>query len=97
MCGIPASEVDGYLNKEIRLFSNFLRLRWQREIGLIDRTQRQYIFRKPPCEKNGRMFISVGLDEIRPAITLLVIGTAVSFIIMLVEKLKQSAFNFSQH
>lgn len=61
------------------------RLRWQREIGLIDRTHRHWIPRKPQCEGGGRGFVSVGLTEVHPAIMLLVFGSAASFGVMIIE------------
>lgn len=62
-----------------------IRLRWQREIGLIDRTHRHWIPQKPQCEGGGRGFVSVGLTEVHPAVMLLVFGAAASFGVMIIE------------
>ncbi|XP_044733247.1 ionotropic receptor 75a-like [Chrysoperla carnea] len=50
------------------------RLRWQKEIGLIDRTRRRLVPQKPKCESSRADFVSVGLTEFMPAIRVLSYG-----------------------
>lgn len=61
------------------------RLRWQRENGLMNKFKRKWFPKKPICDGGVRDFRTVGLQEIKPALFLLLIGTAVSLILMLIE------------
>lgn len=63
----------------------FCRIRWLREVGLIDRVHRQFIPAKPRCEAGSRKFVSVGMTEIRPAVIFLAIAVLMSLLIMLLE------------
>lgn len=56
----------------------FYRIRWQREIGLINKEQRRWIPKNPECGTGGRGFLTVGLMEVDLAIKMLVIGTLFS-------------------
>lgn len=59
-----------------------VRLRWIREVGLMDKIHGQFISKKPKCEGNARSFVSVGLHGIQPAIMLFVVGSLIAFIIL---------------
>lgn len=61
------------------------RLRWHREIGLIDAVKRRFILKKPICEDGGRGVITVSLNDVQPAINFLLFGTVTSFSILLCE------------
>lgn len=39
-------------------------VRWQREIGLIDRIARRWYASKPRCESGGRGFMAIGIREV---------------------------------
>jgi len=41
-------------------------MRWLRETGMVQRTQRRWIEEKPTCESSAADFASVGLPEILP-------------------------------
>lgn len=65
---------------------NFVfRLRWQRENGLMNRVKRRWFPKKPICEGGAKDFITVGLQEVKPALYLLIIGTSLSLILMFAE------------
>lgn len=66
-------------------FFSVHRIRWLREVGLMNRVHRQFIPSKPRCEAGSRKFVSVGITEIRPAVLFFAIGMLTSFIIMLLE------------
>lgn len=63
----------------------YFRLRWQRENGLMNRMKRIWFPKKPDCEGGSRGFLTVGLQETKPALQLLAIGTGLSLAIMIVE------------
>lgn len=61
------------------------RLRWQRENGLMNKFKRRWFPKKPLCDGGARDFRTVGLQEVKPALFFLLIGTAVSVLLMLIE------------
>lgn len=65
--------------------SLFPRMRWMREIGLIDRVHRVYVPPKPRCEAGSREFVSVSMTDIRPAVIFVMCGFLTSFLIMMLE------------
>lgn len=67
----------------LALFS--LRLRFQRENGLIAREWVKWYPKKPICENRANKLTSVGFVEIKAALFVLVMGTAGSFAILLIE------------
>lgn len=60
------------------------RLKWLREIGIIDVIQRRWVPRKPPCE-GSLGFNSIGITEVKPALMVLAFGFALSLATMLGE------------
>lgn len=83
-----------YFISNIYNFLKKIRLRWHREIGLLDRNYRQWIPRRPICEPGGRGFVSVGLKEIRPAIILFLIMIGVSIFLLLCEIILKRVLQF---
>lgn len=55
-----------------------------REIGIMDIINRRWIPRKPPCIGNLG-FNSIGITEVKPALTVLVFGFALAFSLMITE------------
>lgn len=51
----------------------------------MNKQKRRWFPKKPACESGARDFMTVGLQEIKPALYLLIFGTFLSFIVMLVE------------
>lgn len=71
-------------------FINYGRLRWQRENGLMNRYKRKWFPKKPICDAGSRGFQTVGLQEVRPALLFLGIGTGISLFVMIGEILYHS-------
>lgn len=63
----------------------FHRIRWQRENGLMNKQKRRWFPKKPICEGGARGFTTVGIQEVKPALYLLVFGTLFSILLMFVE------------
>lgn len=51
----------------------------------MNRLKRRWFPKKPICEGGARGFMTVGLQEVKPALYLLLIGNALSVLLMLVE------------
>lgn len=64
------------------------RFKWFKETGLMKRDQLKWIPEKPGCEGGRRGFQTVGLNEIRPAVILLLIGYGVSVLLFIIEILQ---------
>jgi hypothetical protein len=47
---------------------------WLREVGLIDREDKQWFYHKPECQTAGQNFVSVGIQEFYPALVVLAYG-----------------------
>lgn len=61
------------------------RLRWHRENGLMNKYKRRWFPTKPICEGGARGFTIVGLQEVKPALFLLLYGNLFAFILMCLE------------
>lgn len=61
------------------------RLRWQREVGLVDRIAKIWVPQKPKCESSVGGFVSVGLTEARPALKAFAFGAIISCVAFLFE------------
>lgn len=64
------------------------RLRWMRENGLMNRVKRRWLLKKPVCEGGNRDVRVVGLQEVRPALILLMIGYSAAMFLLLFEFIK---------
>uniref|UniRef100_A0A1A9WA95 Ionotropic glutamate receptor C-terminal domain-containing protein n=1 Tax=Glossina brevipalpis TaxID=37001 RepID=A0A1A9WA95_9MUSC len=60
-------------------------LRWQREIGLMNREERKWFPQKPKCEGGVGGFISVGISECRYALLMFAFGIILSILVLCVE------------
>lgn len=60
------------------------RLSWQQEVGLIKREELRWVPKKPNCE-GGQGFVSVGINEIKPALYLLVAGHSIAVLLAISE------------
>lgn len=69
----------------------FCRLRWHRENGLMNRSKRRWFPKKPICDGGTRGFTIVGLQEVKPALFLLLYGTLLAFVLMYMEIATQRA------
>lgn len=58
------------------------RIKWFKETGLMKHDESKWIPKKPDCEGGRRGFMTVGLNEIKPAIILLVIGYGVAVLFL---------------
>lgn len=63
------------------------RLRWQREVGLMSREANRWFPQKPKCENKVAGFVSIGLSESRYPFEIFLAGTALSIILLLLEKM----------
>lgn len=61
------------------------RIRWQRENGIMNKYKRRWFPKKPICEGGARGFLTVGLQEVKPALFLLLYGSAMSLGLMFIE------------
>lgn len=64
---------------------SFRRLRWQREVGLMDRYRRIWMSKKPKCDAGSGGFVSVGLVDVLPAAHALLAGAALAAALLLLE------------
>lgn len=76
------------------LFSQ--RLRWQREVGIMNREHRKWMPQKPQCLGNTGGFISVSLTECYPALIILLIGIAISFTFLAIENIVYFILNYKK-
>lgn len=65
------------------------RLRWQREVSLVNREDRKWIPQKPKCESGVGGFVSIGLTECRYAFGIFGYGIALSFAVFLTELIRK--------
>ncbi|XP_044264644.1 ionotropic receptor 75a-like [Tribolium madens] len=76
-------------------FRDMLETCFQRlaEHGVLDREKKHWHPRKPECIQSSQAFVTfhVGLDEFYPALLILLIGIAISLIVLIVEKQIQMA------
>ncbi|CAH0581069.1 unnamed protein product [Chrysodeixis includens] len=76
---IPMRKHSGYRE----LFAT--RLRWQREVGLMDRVRRVWLAARPRCEQPGGGFVSVGIIDVLPALQVLAIGASIAVLLLCAE------------
>ncbi|XP_030387287.1 uncharacterized protein LOC115633915, partial [Scaptodrosophila lebanonensis] len=62
-------------------------LRWQREVGLVNREERKWIPQKPKCETGVGGFVSIGITECRYALAIFAYGLLISFLYFICELL----------
>lgn len=67
------------------------RIRWQRENGLMNRVKRRWLPTKPVCERGIRQVRAVGIQEIKPALYVLLFGIVIPLSICLTESLYHRA------
>ncbi|CAH4037603.1 unnamed protein product [Pieris brassicae] len=79
MVSVPIRKHSGYRD----LFA--VRLRWQREAGLIERARRIWMARRVRCEAGGSGFVSVGLGDVLPALHALLTGAGAALLLLLAE------------
>ncbi|KAK3917510.1 Glutamate receptor ionotropic, kainate 2, partial [Frankliniella fusca] len=65
------------------VFSRFVR--WQRELGHLDRISRRWYASRPRCESGARGLMAIGIREVVPLLLLLTYGIALSLLCLLVE------------
>ncbi|XP_055300052.1 glutamate receptor ionotropic, kainate 2-like [Sitodiplosis mosellana] len=61
------------------------RIKWQKEIGLMKRDELRWIPTKPDCKGGLSGFVTVGLNEIKPAVILMLFGYGLSLLVLGVE------------
>ncbi|XP_041987543.1 ionotropic receptor 75a-like [Aricia agestis] len=79
MVAVPVRKHSGYRD----LFG--ARLRWQREVGLMDRSRRVWMTGRPVCADGGGGFVSVALGDVLPAAHALLAGAALAVALLLLE------------
>ncbi|XP_045768860.1 glutamate receptor ionotropic, kainate glr-3-like [Maniola jurtina] len=67
------------------------RLRWQREVGLMDRYRRIWMSSRPQCDAGSGGFVSVGLVDVLPAAHALLAGALLAAAVLLLEVLVHAA------
>lgn len=60
-------------------------MRWQREVGLMNREERKWFPQKPKCEGGVSGFVSIGLTECRYALAMFGFGILAGFIMFSLE------------
>ncbi|XP_063237907.1 uncharacterized protein LOC134539650 [Bacillus rossius redtenbacheri] len=63
------------------------KLRWLREVGLVRREWLRWVAERPRCASSGAVFVSVGVQEFRPALEVLAHGAALSAAVLAAELL----------
>lgn len=63
----------------------FRRLRFQGEIGLINREVRKWWPRKPICERNSKEVTAIGITEVKWTIWILFLGNIFAIVVLLCE------------
>jgi len=61
------------------------RMRWLREVGMVQRTNMRWSHRKPVCESGGTDFSSIGLTEIMPLLVFFTYGIIISVLLVFLE------------
>lgn len=69
----------------VSLTDSLLRLLWQKEVGFIIRERIRWIPKKPICNGGGAEFVTVNMKTIEPPIILLLVGYALSLLILVAE------------
>ncbi|KAJ8731049.1 hypothetical protein PYW08_002462 [Mythimna loreyi] len=76
LVAVPMRKHSGYRE----LFAT--RLRWQREVGLMDRERRIWLVSRPRCEASGGGFVSIGIIDVLPALQVLALGAFISVVLL---------------
>lgn len=71
----------------------YFRLKWIREVGLMNLVERQWSLRKPPCIGNLG-FNSIGITEVKPALMVLCFGFSLAFFMMIIELIHNAALKY---
>ncbi|XP_050669770.1 glutamate receptor ionotropic, kainate 4-like [Leptidea sinapis] len=79
MVAVPIRRHSGYRD----LFA--VRLRWQREVGLMGRARHTWLAAQPQCRQAGGGFVSIGISDVLPAVLVLLTGAALSAVLLLLE------------
>ncbi|CAH2107908.1 unnamed protein product [Euphydryas editha] len=87
MVAVPVRKHSGY--KELL----GARLRWQREVGLMDRFRRVWTSARPQCDAGRGGFVSVRLADVLPAARALLAGALLAAALLLLERLSSCARN----
>ncbi|CAG2057697.1 unnamed protein product [Timema podura] len=61
------------------------RVRWFREVGIMDRIWKLWVSQRPVCEDKMKEFVSVGRMELYPAMQVFRIGAVVSVAVLMAE------------
>nr|CAD7414927.1 unnamed protein product [Timema poppensis] len=61
------------------------KLRWLKEVGLMEREWKLWISQKPKCQKHDTEFTSVGFQDFYPALMVLAYGLLFASVLMLME------------
>nr|CAD7391992.1 unnamed protein product [Timema cristinae] len=61
------------------------RVRWFREVGILDRIWKLWVSQRPVCEDKLKEFVSVGRMELYPAMQVFRIGAGVSVAVLMAE------------
>nr|QNS36191.1 ionotropic receptor 75d [Mythimna separata] len=76
LVAVPMRKHSGYRE----LFAT--RLRWQREVGLMDRERRIWLVSRPRCEASSGGFVSIGIIDVLPALQVLALGAFLSVVLL---------------
>ncbi|CAB3224062.1 unnamed protein product [Arctia plantaginis] len=76
MVAIPMRRFSGYRE----LFA--VRMRWQREAGLMNRERRVWLAARPRCESASGGFVSIGFIDVLPALEVLAVGALLSVVLL---------------
>ncbi|KAH9642098.1 hypothetical protein HF086_007218 [Spodoptera exigua] len=76
LVAVPMKKHSGYRE----LFAT--RMRWQREVGMMDRARRVWLVARPRCEAAGTGFVSIGLIDVLPALQVLLRSAHHSIIVV---------------
>ncbi|XP_075974129.1 ionotropic receptor 75a-like [Anticarsia gemmatalis] len=72
MVCIPMRRYSGYRE----LFA--VRMRWQREVGLMGQARRVWLVPRPRCETDSGGFVSIGIIDVLPALQALALGAGLA-------------------
>ncbi|KAI8422111.1 hypothetical protein MSG28_006034 [Choristoneura fumiferana] len=88
MVAVPIRRHSGYkelfATRQDTLFTR-IKLRWQREVGLMERSRRVWLAARPRCDAGAGGFVSVGLIDIISALHVLAAGMCLSLLLLAAE------------